>query len=87
MPITIDQLPKTVAWVAGASAAVSVIAFMVMPWPWGLLVIPALLVWSLPVSAFCAPMGRKRPGRVLALLGFCALVLGGVVGGLLHMIS
>ena len=85
--MSVDRPPKGVVWVAGASGGVFVVAFMVIPWPSDLLVVPALLVWSLLLSGFCPPKRWKQPGPVVALLGFCALVLGGVLGGLLYMVS
>jgi hypothetical protein len=84
---TVNRLPIGVVWAAGTSTAAFVVAFMVIPWPTDLLVVPALLVWSLLLSGLLAPAGWKQPRPVLALVGLCALVLGSVMTALVSLVS
>ena len=81
------RLPKWIAWAGGMSTAAFVVTFMVIPWPFDVLVVPALAVWSLVLSGLCAPRGWQRPGPVLALVGVTALVLGSVMTFLLSIAS
>ena len=69
------------AWsvlVAGVSAGLAVVAFLVMPWPGDLVVLLLLAAWARILSAASGPDGCKRPSRVLLLVGVSALGLGGL---------
>ena len=72
------DLPAWSVVAAGASAGIAVVAFLVIPWPGDLVVVPLLAAWALVLSALSGPDGWKRPGRVLLLVGICALGLGGL---------
>lgn len=76
-----------VAAAAGASAAIFVVAFMVLPWPSDLLAIPGLVAWSLVLSALHGSQAWKQSWQILALLSFCAVVLGGAMTFLLSRVS
>jgi hypothetical protein len=76
-----------VAATAGASAGVAVVAFTVMPWPVGFVVLPILAAWSLLLSALLVPGGWKRRANVLALTAAAAVVLGAALLGLLSLLG
>jgi hypothetical protein len=78
--------PVWAALAAGASAGVAVVAFLDSPWPWGLLAMPALVVWALLLSAMSGPGGWRRPGNALLLVGLTAVALGAVAIGLLALL-
>jgi hypothetical protein len=63
---------------AGASGGIAVVAFLALPWPGDLAVLPLLAVWALVLSALSDPPGRRRPSRLLLLVGASAVGLGGV---------
>jgi hypothetical protein len=71
---------------AGASAGIAVVAFLVIPWPGGLVVVPFLAAWALALSALSGPDGWKRPWRMLLLVGVCALSLGGLASAALAVL-
>ena len=63
---------------AGASAGIAVVAFLVVPWPADLVVLPLVAAWAMVLSALSGPDGWRRPGRVPLLVAASALGLGGV---------
>jgi hypothetical protein len=71
------------ALVAGASAAVAVVAFLAIPWPWGLLTAPALVAWMLLLSRVTGSRSWKRSALLLLGAGGIALGLGVVLSSML----
>lgn len=71
------------AIVAGASAAVAVVAFLAVPWPSGLLAAPALATWMLLVSRVSRLWSWKRAALGLLVAGAIALGLGVVISSVL----
>ena len=82
---TIGGAPAWLSWLAGASAGIFVIGFLAVPWPADLGVIPLLVICSIALSGLSRPRGWKRPGHVLVLAGFTALVLTGLMIALLRI--
>ena len=72
---------------AGISSGVAVVSFMVLPWPTGLLVLPALAAWALLLSVVNRPTGWKQRAPVLVLVGVSAFVLGGLLLILLALLG
>lgn len=71
------------ATLAGASAAVAVVAFLAIRWPWGLLSAPALAAWTLLVSRAAGSVSWTRSALLLLLAGAIALGLGVVISTML----
>ena len=77
------DLPAWSVVAAGASAGIAVVAFLVIPWPGDLVVVPLLAAWALVLSALSGAHGWKRRGHLLLLVAASALVLGGLALGVL----
>lgn len=71
------------AILAGASAAVAVVAFLAIRWPWGLLSAPALAAWTLLVSRAAGSGSWTRSALLLLLAGGIALGLGVAISTML----
>jgi hypothetical protein len=74
------------AIVAGASAAVAVVAFLAIRWPWGPLAAPALGAWTLLLSRASGSGSWKQSVLLLLLAGAIALGLGIVVSSMLALL-
>lgn len=73
--------------IAGASAGVAVVAFAVIPWPAGFIAVPVLAAWAVVLSALTTPGRGRRPARLLVVTAATAIVLGGLVLGLLWLVG
>ncbi len=51
-------------------------AFVVMPWPAGLIAVPVLAVFAVVLSAMTGHDGWQRPTRILLITAATAIVLG-----------
>jgi hypothetical protein len=58
-----------------------VVAFLAVPWPLDLAVVPLLAGWAVMLSALPARGDRQRQGRTLFLVALTALLLGSLAIG------
>lgn len=81
------RLPRRAPWVTGASAAVLVMGFMVVPWPINWLAVPALIAWTLVLARLGGGKEWNARRPIVGLLWCSVLVLGGLMTVLLAMAS
>lgn len=79
-----DRTPLWVSLLGGAGAGATVIGFLALPWPVGLLVVPLLAGWTLLITG---SRGRTAVYRMAALIGVIALGLGAALAALLTAVS